>query len=790
MSSVHDALQKAGKRYETISPHYTRGTILVEDADVVSGPRLVESDEAPSLRDYWQVVTKHKWKIAACFVAAVMITALIVFSTTPIYTARAILLIERTEHQVVNIKQVLSESAGAEETSYYESQYQVLRSRSLAAEVIKAQRLDKNPEFTNPGGDGNFIVQLVRQLWDKPVAWLNSLLLPTIPSNSGNSGDLYGVKSRLIDAYAGMLEVEPVKRSRLVKIGISAPSPVLAAEIANAHAEGYVRQGFTLRAQANEGARKFLQTKLEELQARVETSEDALNRFRRRKGIISLDDKENIVVDRLADLNRRLTEAEAERIGLEAQARLIKRRDYDSLPAVIGNGLIQNLRAQVVQLESEHAKLAAQFLSGYPRLAQVKAQLEETKSRLTQQINSVVEGINSAYFAAAGKERALKLQMDKQKSDALALKDAAVEYAILARQADTNKQLYDSILGRYKEINLAGEIPASNVSILDRAEIPTRPSKPNKRLNLMLGALLGLMGGLGLALLLEHLNNTLRTPEEVERFLRLPNLVVVPDFLSLPKPRKNGKSRISRPESILHSKLCVPSKKPVASSLPLSMLTEAYRKLRTAIFLSRPGESPKTILFTSGTNGEGKTMTVANTAILLAQMELQVLVIDADLRKPSCHKALRVRGGRGLTDFLAGQERLDDVIKPTSVANLSVLNCGSTPPNPTELVGSKRMNETLAALRDRYDFILIDSPPVMPVSDAVILSTMVDGVVLVVRGDETKRHIVKAAVSQLGNGQGKILGVVLNRVDVRSAEYKDYYKYYSPNHYYSSATLT
>jgi polysaccharide biosynthesis transport protein len=295
---------------------------------------------------------------------------------------------------------------------------------------------------------------------------------------------------------------------------------------------------------------------------------------------------------------------------------------------------------------------------------------------------------------------------------------------------------------------------------------------------------------LGLALLLEHLNNTLRTPEEVERFLRLPTLVVVPDFLRMPKARQNGKSRISRPESILQSKLCVPSKKPVASSLPLSMFTEAYRKLRTALLLSRPGEPPKTILFTSGTKGEGKTMTVANTAIMLAQMELQVLVIDADLRKPSCHKALRVRGGRGLTDFLTGQEELDSAIKPTSISNLSVLNCGSPPPNPTELVGSKRMNETLAALKDRYDFILIDSPPVMPVSDAVVLSTMVDGVVLVVGGDETKRQIVKAAIAQLGNAQGKILGVVLNRVDVRNAEYKDYYKYCSPDYYYSSATPT
>ena len=774
-----------------LSPYSQQRVVPFEPEDALSNWRPIETAaDAPNLRNYWQVARKHQWKILACFAFAVVISAVITFSMTPIYTARATLVIERKEPQVVNIQQDLSESSDGDDISYYESQYGMLKSRSLAAEVIKGKGLDKNPEFTRPGGDGNFLGQLVALLWNKPLSWLTSLFEPSAPSNFRNSSDLSGVNSRLIDAYNGMLNIEPVKRSRLVNIAISSPSPALAAQIANAHADAYIQQGFKLRTQASEEARKFLESKLAELRDRVEKSEKSLNDFRRDKGIISLEDKENIVVDRLADLNRRLTEAEAERIGLEAQARLIKSRQYDSLPAVIANVLIQSLRGQIVLLEAEHAKLSEQYLPGYPRLAQVKAQLKESRARLGQQIKNVVEGINSAYQAAAGKERELKAQMDKQKSATFALKDASVEYSILAREATTNKSLYDSVLERFKQINIMAGIPPANVSILDRAEVPRQPSKPNKRLNLMLGALLGLMGGLGLALLLEHLDNTLRTPEEVERYLRLPNLVVVPDFLSLPKTRKNRQLRISRPESSLHSKLCVPSKKPVASGLPLSMLTEAYRKLRTSIFLSRPAQPPKTILFTSGTNGEGKTMTVANTAIMLAQMELQILVIDADLRRPSCHKALRVRGGRGLTDFLAGQEELNNVIKPTTISNLFVLNCGSTPPNPTELVGSKRMSETLAALKDRYDFILIDSPPVIPVSDAVILSTMVDGVVLVVRGDETKKHIVKAAVSQLGNGHGKILGVVLNRVDIRRAEYRDYYKYYNPDYYYSSAKLT
>ena len=739
--------------------------------------------DAPNLRDYWQIARKHQWKVLGCFAIAVILSAVIVFFTTPIYTARATLLIERKDPQVVNIKQVLSESAEADESSYYESQYEILRSRSLAAAVIKSQGFDNNPAFANAAGGGNPIARLLATI----VGWVKSF---SAQPAGVESADLAGVKSHLIDSYGGMLNVEPVKRSRLVKIGISAADPALAAQIANAHAEAYIRQGFTLRNQANEEARKFLEAKLAELKDRVEKSEDTLNNFRREKGIISLDEKENIVVDRLADLNKRLTEAEAERIGLEAQVHLIKKRQYDSLPAVIGNGLIQNLRAQVVQLEAEQAKLGAQFLPGYPRLAQVTAQLQESRSRLAQQVNNVVEGISSAYFAAAGKERSLRHQMDQQKADTLALKDASVRYSILAREANTNKQLYDTVLERFKEIAIAGGIPTANVSIVDRAEIPRLPSKPNKRLNLMLGALLGLMAGLGLALILEHLNNTLGTPEDVEHYLRLPNLVVIPDFLSLPKTWKNAKPRINRLEANVHSKLCVPSKRPVDSALPLSMLSEAYRKLRTSIFLSRPGDPPRTLLFTSGTNGEGKTMTVANTAIMLAQMDLKILVVDADLRRPACHKALRVRGGPGLTDFLAGQEELRNVVRPTTTPNLFVLNCGSTAPNPTELVGSKRMRHTLAALKDCYDFVLIDSPPVLPVSDAVILSSMAEAMILVVRAHETPKHLVSTAIAQLGANQAKILGVVLNRADVRGVDYQDYYQYYHPELNHSAGTAT
>jgi capsular exopolysaccharide synthesis family protein len=441
-------------------------------------------------------------------------------------------------------------------------------------------------------------------------------------------------------------------------------------------------------------------------------------------------------------------------------------------------------------LEAEHAKLAKQFLPGYTKLAQVKAQLDETQSRLAQQITNIVEGIKSSYLAAANKEKALRAQMLQQKNQTLALKDAAVQYAILAREADTNNQLYNSVLARLKEIGVAAEVPTSNVTIIDAAEVPQRPAWPRKMRSLLLATAIGLIGGLGLVLLLEYFDNTLRTPQEVEQYLRLPNLVVVPDLLTLPSVRIKKNRGVSRHASNLKAKLCVPTKELAHATLPLSMICEAYRKLRTAILLSRPTAPPKTILFTSATSAEGKTITVANTAIMLAQMEQLVLVLDADLRKPTCHKALKVRGGLGLTDFLAGHEALEDVIRSTAVPNLFALSCGTPPPNPTELIASKRMQVMLADLQERYDFILVDAPPVMPVSDAVILSTMVDGVVLVVRGQETRKQLVREAARQLGNGSGRILGVVLNRVDVRNGEYGRYSEYYYPHFYGPEFTRT
>jgi polysaccharide biosynthesis transport protein len=525
------------------------------------------------------------------------------------------------------------------------------------------------------------------------------------------------------------------------------------------------------------------------LKDRVEKSEMALNEYRRDKGILSLDEKENIVVDRLSDLNRRLTEAEANRIDLEAQVRLVHKRDYHSLPAVLDNALIQTLKGQLTPREAEYTQLSSRFKPDYPKLVELKAEIEEARQRITSEVAKVVAGIESAFLAAEGKERSLREKMEEQKAATLGMKDASVNYAILAREVDTNRQLYDSVLQRMKEMGVAAELRSSNVQVVDKGEIPQSPSRPKKGMTLLVSLFLGLLGGIGSAFFLEYLDNTIKTPEEVQRHLGLPSLGVVPEFASIihatgVDTKSLEGSTSENPEGTdtkaVSRALATSSRMElVLSHHPLSLIAEAYRTLRTALFLSRAGEAPRTMLFTSATEGEGKTLTTINTAVIFAQMGLRVVVIDADLRRPRCHKVLGIRNWVGLTEVLTGHKEAQEVIKPTVTENLFLMPSGAIPPNPAELVGSRKMQELIATLLQQYDCIIIDTPPVMPVSDGLLIARLVDGVVLVVNGQKTPRHLVKEARSRLLYARAKILGVVLNRVDMVKGDYAYYYGHYS-----------
>ena len=767
-----------------LSPYFIRRTAVPPTAKPVMllNEPVGEDGREPGFWDFWRVIRKRKRLIALFFFAVVATVGVGTLLMTPIYTSETTLLIEEKGPQVVDIKQVLTETiGGTDKHDYYETQYEVLKSVSLAAQVIRDQRLGNNKVFT-----GEEKIGIAAALWASLKEWVESLswvkaILSLVKTEV--SEDPAETLMKLTDIYLkDYLDINSVKNTRLVRIAFSTPDPGLSAQLANAHAQAYIRQGLKFRALANADAEQFLEKKLVELKDRVEKSEAVLNSYRRDKGIISLNDKENVVVDRLADLNKRLTEAEADRITLQAQVQLIRQRAYDSLPAVVNSLHIQTLKQQLSRLEGDYANLSAEYNLAYPRLAQVKAQVDETRKRLRDEIQSVVAGIESAYLAAEGREKGLRGKMTEQRNAALQLKDASVEYAILAREVDTNNQLYNSILQRMKEMGVAGEIGSSNIFVVDEAKPPLKPSRPKNALNLLLGILMGAMGGLALAFFFEYLDRTVSRPEEVERYFHLPTLGVVPEFLMAEKESQaslpgaangNGSGQINENSSGNGQSR---STALVLDYPPFSLVAESYRSLQTSILLSQAEEPPRVVLFTSALRSEGKTSTTINTAIVFAQMESRVLVIDADLRRSSCHKTQWLERFPGLTELLTGQRTLEEVIKPTLTDNLFLITGGAVPPDPVKLVGSQKMHEILTRLREQFDYIFIDSPPLIAASDAVRLSSMVDGVVLVVNGQETTRDVLKEACSRLQYAQAKVLGVVLNRVDLNNGDYGYYHR--------------
>jgi len=719
-------------------------------------------DEDPDPRRLLHILIKHRWLVGGFASSVLLVVALVTLLSTPLYTAETLLLIERQPARISDIESVVvAETLSPLENDYHETQFEILRSRSLATQVIEEQDLAE--------------------------------LLGAEEDDAGDeTAAAKGISPRLVGVYVNeWLEVEPVPGTRLVRITLTTPDPDVSARALTAHVGAYMRQGLALRTLASEEARGFLEDSLTGLKQRVEESEAALNKYRREAGIIAVEGPENITVERLADLNEQLTLAEADRIAREAEVWLIRERDYESLPAVLDSPLITTLKEQLAQLEGEYALLATKFRPEYPRRAQILAQVNESRRRLRQEVQTIVAGIESEYLAALNEETALRAKADEQKTAALELKDASVEYAILEREADTNRQLHDSVLERMKEMGVAAELRASNAFVIDPAYPPGRPSSPKQLLNLALGLLLGLAGGIALALGADYLDNTLGSADDVERFLGLATLGVVPDLARLEassQPRLSAgrflaqRASISRARLLLSSTLGRPAPAPPSPTArrevniqfdPDAAVTEAYRSIRTSLLLSRASEPPRTILFTSATGGEGKTVTALNTAIMFAQLGPPVVLIDADLRRPRCHDGLGVENGAGLTEVLTGRIDTDESLS-TAGGALSFLRSGVKPPNPTELLGSGQMRGLLIELRKRFSYVLIDSPPLLPVSDSVVLSQLVDGVVLVIDQPGTPRPMIRQAYAQLASAGAKVLGVVLNRVDPQGPGYSQY----------------
>jgi polysaccharide biosynthesis transport protein len=749
------------------------------------------ADQAEPLVDFWRYwrIVRKRLRLVIGFSAAVLIVAAVhIISTPPVYTAETTVILEPASAEGSNSLENLIEieTAAYNAEQYYKTQCAILESPNIAVDVIRRLNLLHRLAFNGQSGSKP---AARTQLWSGGLGRVTNLFSngekpPAAAAVPAALDD--GVPLGFVHEYLSMLKVTPVPDTNLVKISFATHDPRLSAELANAHVEGYQRQQNQIRYHQSEDAQRFLQSKLIDIKEQLEKSEAALNNYRRRKGIIpgliSVDGKNAVVLDRLADLSKTLTNAQVERIGLEAQVQLIHRRDYSSLPTVAQNTAIQTLRKELNDLYAQDAALATQFRSDYPPLAKLRSQIREVQSEINTEIGKVVAEIQSSYAEAVEKETELQSEINRQRAETLNLNDSAAQYAILQREVDTNRELYNAVLTRVKDVAVTSGGQPNNVSVIAPAEVPSVPTSPKKARDMLLALILGLSGGVGLSFGLDILDNTLKNPEEAENYLHVPSLGIVPEFSLV-----NGRSSPyginaalgTQPQAALP-----PGRELVTAHGSYSTIGESYRNFRTALLLSHADHPPKITLITSANSREGKTVTSVNTAVMLAQLGGKTILVDADLRRARCHRVLSLDNHLGLTEVLTGSRELHEVVRPTEIENLHFLGAGSVPPNPTELLGSHKMAETLRQLREEHEYVVIDSSPVLPVSDSLLLVKLVDGVVIVANASATPRQQVRTACARIEYARGKILGVVLNKVKLHHPDYHPYYHggYYTIQH--------
>jgi succinoglycan biosynthesis transport protein ExoP len=743
-----------------------------------------------NIKEYLRIIRKYRRMILALMFAVAIIVAAWRLARTPQYQAISTILIQPQSPQVLtdtkNFNHEQFSSSG--EYDYYRTEFDLLRSDSLAAQVIRDYGLQAdpllNPVDQRPGLIGSAIASVRGELSGLAGAENGSAV-------AGSAG-IDGVKPAVIKAYLSRLTVAPVRGTRLVMIGFTTPNRELSARFANAHVQTFIRQGLELQAQTGKNVEEFLQQKLAEVKDQVEKSEAALNAYRRSRGIVTLEGNgnkesggESPLIQRLGQLNTQLTEASSKRITLETQHQMIARGDFDSLPEAISNPVIQSLKEQVAQLTMQYASLSNRYNPGYHPLDDLGARLDASRQALKAETAKVAVSVDADYRAAVANETKIADEIDHVRSQTLALNDASLQEAVLERQVDANRQLYRSVLERMNEISVASEVPASNISVVDRAHPPLAPAGPWFILLLSFSVSAAGFVGIALAFFIESMDDTFKVGEEVLRYLGLPSLGVVPDFAKLNGRANNGygylPSRKRRETSEITASSESGNGELLVSHGVFSTSAEVYRAIRSAIMFSRAGGAPKTILVTSSTTGEGKTITAVNIATAFAQTGARTLLVDTDFRRSRCHEILQIESAIGLSELLVRQIDLSGATSPSKVPGLSFMGSGTLPPNPSELLASPEMRSLIAQLGRTYDYVIMDSAPVLPVSDSVGLSTMVEAV-LMVAGGETSRRLVRETCQRLDHVGARIIGVIVNRVDVVS---NSYHRYNNSSYYYS-----
>jgi succinoglycan biosynthesis transport protein ExoP len=701
----------------------------------------------PHLLDYVIILRKHQWLILTFLLTVVTVVTIATFKMMPIYEAAARVEVDKESQSMLPFQQVGSYDEFMDMENYIETQAKILQSETLALQTIKSLDLGRYPEF---GGTAN---------------------APTFAHGPGAAK-----RPVILGAFLGALTVKRVPNSRLIEVKFEAQDPQMAAEVVNTHLHNYIEQNFRSKYDATTQASNWLSSELEELRIKVEKSEDARVAYERQNQIWQVDEKQNITTQRLADISKAVTEAQTALAEKEALYRMAVSGSIDAIPSAheLG-GVIPDLMKKKSELDEQYADAVNIYGPNYPKVHRLMAQQREIEDDLAKARKAATEGVQQEYNTARNRVELLQEALDKQKAEANDQSEKLVQYHILQHDAESNKQLYDGLLQKLKEAGITAGLRSSNIRVVDPALAPSYASRPQKARNILLGFLVGLVGGVGLALLREYLDNTVKSPDDIEALTGLPSLAVVPSLPGLNGHHKRlGDGSVSQSASGSRVEL-------LSYMQPKSQISEAFRALRTSLLLSQADHPPQVILVTSALPREGKTTAAVNLAVTLAQLGDRTLLMDSDLRKPGVRRALNLTMGKdvGLSSYLAGVSSLDEVTMPhPTINNLSAITTGPVPPSPADLLSSHRMREAIAELRRRFKFIVIDSPPIMAATDAVILSALTDGVLLVVRSGTTPKEAFTRTRDLLAAVKCRLLGVVLNAVDSSAPDYYYSYRYY------------
>jgi succinoglycan biosynthesis transport protein ExoP len=722
-------------------------------------------DEEIHLLDYWRVLLKRRRVALTFFAVVVGIVVVYSFAATPVYRGTAQILVDLEKNPVMTFA---DSGNGAyiqmrDSSEYYRTQIEILSSRAFGDRVVKKLQLDQNPYFMDQKEKGaGGIVRSIRKIF--------AGLLPA-KAKPNNPIPLAAIQEEadpaLTDAVLKNMEVEVGKGSNVLKIHYYSENPLVASAMANGIASAYIEHNLDIRVKPFRDAVEWLSARMIESRSKVEESQKVVQNYKEKKGIVSFETKENVITQKLQELMSQLVQAGGSRQDAEVKYNEIKSviEHPDLLatvPDIMNNEVIQGLRTDELTVKRKISELSEKYGPKHPLMVRAQTELATVQKNLLAEARKMMAAAKTEYDIARGRESSIRRTIEEQKLEVLDLGRKAIDYGVIAGEADNNKQFYELLLKKLQEASLSGGINVSNAQIVDGATVPDAPIRPKRGLNVLLALVVGLMGGVFAAFFMEYMDDSIKTPEDIENVLALPFLGYVP--------------ATAKEEGPIYM-----------FSGPRASIAESYRTIRTSIMLSSMEESPvQVILVTSSTPNEGKTTTAANLAVAMAQMGERVLLIDADMRRHNLHKVFALDNLIGISDMVVDHANMETGTRDLSqIPNLSVITGGTLAPNPSELLGSNSMRDLLAKFRKQYDRIILDSPPLLAFSDALVLSRLADGTLFVIWGGVTRRDAVRKTVQAIQGVNGKVLGVVLNNVSASwkssSYEYNPYY-----DHYYGS----